>query len=429
MENTVVIGAQWGDEGKAKITDLLSFNADLIVRFQGGCNAGHTVVLDDKVFKFHLVPSGILYKGKTCFIGSGCVIHPETLEKEIDELVKQGVDLSGLKISPLATITMPYHIELDGLKEKALKDGKIGTTKRGIGPTYSDKMARTALKIQDLFDDETLNQRLDSILPNLNKILEKVYQFKTYTKQEILDYCEKYKEFFAKYVCFDWQDMLREFKNKNILFEGAQGVMLDVDWGTYPYVTSSNTVSGFASCGSGFSPLDINRVIGVYKAYVTRVGEGPFVTELLNEKGAEIQNVGHEFGTTTGRKRRTGWFDAVVAKYTALVGGISDVAITKLDVFDNFEQVKIAVAYRDIRDGSIYKNYPTNAFIHKYMEPVYETFEGWMQDTSKITMFDELPENAKLYLKRIEELIGVPVTIVSVGPERNQTIFYKFERN
>lgn len=429
MKNTVVIGAQWGDEGKAKITDLLSTNADLIVRFQGGCNAGHTVVVDDKTFKFHLVPSGILYKGKTCFIGSGCVIHPETLQKEVDELKSNGVDLSGLKISPLATITMPYHIELDGLKESALKGCKIGTTKRGIGPTYSDKMARTALKVQDLFDDETLNERLDTILPNLNMLLDKVYGAKTYTKDEVLGWCKAYKEFFQSYVCFDWQDMLRKFKNKSILFEGAQGVMLDIDWGTYPYVTSSNAVSGFASCGSGFSPLDIERVVGVFKAYVTRVGEGPFVTELLDAKGEEIQTVGNEFGTTTGRKRRTGWFDAVVASYTALVGGISDVAITKLDVFDNFDELKIAVAYKDKRDGKIYKNYPTNTFIHKYLEPVYETMAGWNCDTTQIKSYEDLPENAKKYLARLEELIGVRVSIVSVGADRSQTIFRNFDMN
>ena len=299
MENTVVIGAQWGDEGKAKITDLLSEKADLIVRFQGGCNAGHTVVHNDNTYKFHLVPSGILYNGKTCFIGNGCVIHPETLEKEISELKSQGVDLSGLKISPLATITMPYHIQMDGLSENSLKKSKIGTTKKGIGPTYSDKIARTALKVQDLFDEETLNERIDVILPQKNAILEKVYGEKTYSKEEILEYCKKYKEILGEYVCFDWQNLVREFRNKKILFEGAQGVMLDIDWGTYPYVTSSNAVSGYATCGSGFSVSQIKKVVGVYKAYVTRVGEGPFVTELFDKDGENIQQIGKEFGTTT----------------------------------------------------------------------------------------------------------------------------------
>ena len=423
MENTVVIGAQWGDEGKAKITDLLSEQADLIVRFQGGCNAGHTVVHGGKIYKFHLVPSGILYKGKTCFIGNGCVIHPETLEKEISDLKALGVDLSNLKISPLATLTMPYNIQMDGLSENSLKNSKIGTTRKGIGPTYSDKIARIALKVQDLFDIDTLNERIDVILPQKNAILEKVYGEKTYSKEEILDYCEKYKNILKDYVCFDWQNLLREFRNKKILFEGAQGVMLDIDWGTYPYVTSSNAVSGYAACGSGFSISQIKKVIGVYKAYVTRVGEGPFVTELFNEDGENIQKVGMEFGTTTGRKRRTGWFDSINARYTALVGGVTEIALTKLDVFDDFDEIKIAVAYKDTRNGNMYKDYPTNTFIHKYLEPVYEIHKGWKTKTSDIKDFENLPENAKKYINRIEELLEVPVTIVSVGPDRNQTIF------
>ncbi len=423
MKNTVVIGAQWGDEGKAKITDILAEDADFIVRFQGGCNAGHTVVYNNKTYKFHLVPSGILYKDKVCFLGNGVVIHPETFEKEIDELKSQDVDLSGLKISPLATLTMPYHIDIDGLSEKAMKSSKIGTTKKGIGPTYSDKIARIALKVQDLFCDETLEQRLDVILPLNNFILEKVHNTKTYTKEEVLNYCKKYKQILEPYVCFDWQNLIREFKNKKILFEGAQGVMLDVDWGTYPYVTSSNTISGYAACGSGFSVSQIDDVIGVYKAYVTRVGEGPFVTELLDKDGETIQQKGNEFGTTTGRKRRTGWFDAVCGKYTALVGGVTKVALTKLDVFDDFEKIKIAIAYKDKRDGKLYKDYPTNTFIHKYLEPVYETYDGWMKKTSDIKDFEDLPKNAKKYIKKIEELLEVPVCIISVGADRTQTIY------
>jgi len=423
MENTVVIGAQWGDEGKAKITDLLSEKADLTIRFQGGCNAGHTVVYDGQTYKFHLVPSGILYKNKTCFLGNGVVIHPDTFEKEINELKMQGVDLSGLKISPLAVLTMPYHIDIDGLSENSLQNSKIGTTKKGIGPTYSDKIARTALKVQDLFDEETLSKRLDSILPLKNSILHKVYNAKTYDKSEILQICEKYKNILEPYVCFDWQNLIREFKTKKILFEGAQGVMLDVDWGTYPYVTSSNAVSGYAACGSGFSLSQIKEVIGVYKVYVTRVGEGPFVTELLDKDGELIQQRGNEFGTTTGRKRRTGWFDAVCGRYTALVGGVTQVALTKLDVFDDFEKIKIAVAYKDKRNGKIYTDFPTNTFIHKYLEPIYEIYDGWMSKTSDIKIYKDLPENAKKYIKRIESLLDVPVSIVSVGPDRNQTIF------
>ena len=423
MKNTVVIGAQWGDEGKAKITDILAENADFIVRFQGGCNAGHTVVYKDITYKFHLVPSGILYENKICFLGNGVVIYPEIFENEINELKSQDVDLSKLKISPLATLTMPYHIDIDGLRETSMKDSKIGTTKKGIGPTYSDKISRTALKVQDLFCEETLSQRLDTILPLVNDMLSKVFESKTYTKEEILEVCEKYKNILEPYVCFEWQNLIREYKNKKILFEGAQGVMLDVDWGTYPYVTSSNAVSGYAACGSGFSVMDIDEVIGVYKAYVTRVGEGPFVTELFDNDGEKIQQIGKEFGTTTGRKRRTGWFDAVCARYTALVGGVTQIALTKLDVFDNFEQIKIAVAYKDKRTGEIYNDYPTNTLLHKYLEPVYETYEGWLADISNIKAFEDLPENAKKYIKRIEELLCIPVKIVSVGADRNQTIF------
>jgi len=423
MGNTVVIGAQWGDEGKAKIIDILAEDVDFIVRFHGGCNAGHTVVYNDKTYKFHLVPSGILYDNKICFLGNGVVIYPESFEQEIKDLSAQDVNLSNLKISPLATLTMPYHIDIDGLSEKSLKTSKIGTTKKGIGPTYSDKIARTALKVQDLFDFETLSHRLDDILPLKNSILKNVYDSKTYSKEEILDVCDRYRKILEPYVCFDWQNLIIEFKNKKILFEGAQGVMLDVDWGTYPYVTSSNAVPGYAACGSGFAVSQIKNVIGVYKAYVTRVGEGPFVTELFDEDGEKIQQIGNEFGTTTGRKRRTGWFDAVCAKYTALVGGITQIALTKLDVFDNFEKIKIAIAYLDTRNGEIYKDYPTNTFIHKYLEPVYETCDGWLAKTSDIKKYEDLPENAKKYINRISELLNIPVSFVSVGPDRNQTIF------
>ena len=275
--NRVVVGAQWGDEGKAKITDLLASNADLIIRYQGGCNAGHTVVAHNKTFKFHLIPSGILYKGKTCFIGAGTVILPEYFEEEVQGLIKEGIDISGLKINPLASITMPYHTEVDGYSEDTAKKGKIGTTKKGIGPTYTDKMARIGLKVQDLYSTE-LSEKLDIILPIKNKTLKEVYGLKTYTKDEVLALCKKYAEIFRPYVCFDWQKVLEDAKRakKTVLFEGAQGVMLNIDYGTYPFVTSSNPIGGGASTGSGYGPTMIDEVIGVAKAYVTRVGEGPF---------------------------------------------------------------------------------------------------------------------------------------------------------
>lgn len=423
MENTVVIGAQWGDEGKAKITDLLAQKADLIIRYQGGCNAGHTVVAGGKTYKFHLIPSGILYKNTVCFIGAGVVIHPESFEKEFNELKAEGVDFTNLKISPLATITMPYHIELDGASESAAGKGKIGTTKRGIGPTYTDKMARIALKIQDLYSYEALSEKLDMILPVKNKQLEKVYGLEPYTKDCLLALCEKYAELFKPYVAFDWQDMLNRFKDKTVLFEGAQGVMLDVDYGTYPFVTSSNPIGGGAATGSGYGPTMIKEVVGVTKAYVTRVGEGPFVTELTDETGKKIQEIGREFGVTTGRPRRCGWFDAVIMKYAVLVGGITKVALTKTDVFDTFDEIKVCTAYKDCRNDKVYTSYPTDVFIHKYLEPIYETLPGWKTPLGGITKYEDLPENAKKYISRLEDLIGAPIGIISVGPDREQTIF------
>ena len=422
--NKVVVGAQWGDEGKAKITDLLAEDADLIIRYQGGCNAGHTVVVDNKTYKFHLIPSGILYGNKICFIGAGTVILPEYFETEVQGLISDGIDVSNLKISPLAAITMPYHTEVDGYSEDNAKKGKIGTTKKGIGPTYTDKAARIGFRIEDLYCPEALNEKLDIILPLKNKTLKEVYGLKPFSKDEIKTLCEKYAEIFRPYVCFDWQEMLNKYKKgKNILFEGAQGVMLDIDYGTYPYVTSSNPIGGGAAIGSGYGPTMIDEVIGVAKAYVTRVGEGPFATELTDETGDRIREVGHEFGVTTGRPRRCGWFDAVTMKYSVLVGGLTSVALTKIDVFDKFDEIKVCIAYKDIRYGKIYTQYPTNVFMHKYLEPVYETFKGWNTDISGIRDYAQLPQNCKKYLERLEELIGVPISIVSVGPDREQTIF------
>ena len=423
--NRVVVGAQWGDEGKAKITDLLAQDADLIIRYQGGCNAGHTVVANNKTYKFHMIPSGILYGNKTCFIGAGTVILPESFKTELDELIKEEIDVSGLKISPLASITMPYHTEVDGYSENTATKGKIGTAKKGIGPTYTDKVARFGLKIQDLYNNETLSEKLDVILPLKNKTLEKVYGLKTYSKAEITELCKNYAEIFKPYVCFEWQEILENSKRtgKTVLFEGAQGVMLDVDYGTYPFVTSSNPIGGGACTGSGYGPKMIDEVIGVAKAYVTRVGEGPFATELTDEIGQKIQTIGHEFGVTTGRPRRCGWFDAVTMKYAVLVGGLTSVALTKIDVFDTFEEIKICTAYKDVRDGKVYNYYPTDVYMHKYLEPIYETHKGWLQDVTAIREYSKLPLECRNYLARLEELLEVPISIVSVGPDREQTIF------
>lgn len=423
MNNTVVIGAQWGDEGKAKITDLLAQKADLIIRYQGGCNAGHTVVANGKTYKFHLIPSGILYDKAVCFIGAGTVIHPESFKKEVEELKAEGVNFKNLKISPLASITMPYHIEIDGYSESTAGKGKIGTTKRGIGPTYTDKMARIGLKIQDLYSYEALSEKLDMILPIKNKMLKKVYGLEEYTKECIMSLCETYAELFKPYVAFDWQDMLNRYKDKTVLYEGAQGVMLDIDYGTYPFVTSSNPIGGGAATGSGYGPTMIDEVVGVSKAYVTRVGEGPFVSELTDETGKRIQDIGHEFGVTTGRPRRCGWFDSVIMKYAVLVGGITKVALTKIDVFDTFDEIKICTAYKDCRNDKVYTSYPTDVFIHKYLEPIYETMPGWKTSLSDIRKYEDLPENAKKYIAKVEDLIGAPIGIISVGPDREQTIF------
>jgi len=428
MENTVVVGAQFGDEGKAKITDLLAQKADFITRFQGGSNAGHTVVANGKKYAFHLVPSGILYENKICMIGAGCVIKPDDLEKEIEGIISQGISREHfeqcLKISPLAHITMKYHTDIDGYSENELGKNKIGTTKKGIGPTYTDKYNRAGIRVEDLFYPEILSEKLDVILPKKNKELEFVYNLKPYSKQEILEECERYKKILAPYVDFDWEQNLNEIqKNKTVLFEGAQGVMLDVDYGTYPFVTSSSPTAGGAAIGASLGCASIKKAIGVFKAYMTRVGEGAFITELTDTPGENLRQIGGEFGVTTGRARRCGWFDCISAKYAVLVGGLTEIALTKLDVLDSFEEIKIATAYKNKITGEIVKNYPTNVYMHKNFEPVYETHKGWMRDISKCKNYDELPENAKLYLKRLEEILGIKISIISVGPDREQTIF------
>ncbi|MEI7475106.1 MAG: adenylosuccinate synthase [bacterium] len=423
MTNVVVIGAQWGDEGKAKITDLLSEYADLIIRYQGGCNAGHTVVVDNKTYKFHLIPSGVLYDNKTCIIGPGTVINPPSLTEELDGLKEQGISTDKLYISTLAHITMPWHIDIDSNSEKSLGKNKIGTTNKGIGPTYTDKYNRLGIRAEDLLDVETLSEKLDVILPQKNEILEKIYGLKPYTKEEILLFCKKYAEILKPFICDTIPMVTNAVKtNKQILFEGAQGSMLDINYGTYPYVTSSSPVAGGATIGSGIGPTHINRVIGVSKAYTTRVGEGPFLTELEDEYGKKIQEIGHEFGTTTGRARRCGWIDCVALRYAAAVNGMTDLALTKIDIFNNFEELKICVAYRDTRDGKVYRDYPTNIYIHKYLEAVYETMPGWNSDICNITDYDKLPSTAKEYIKKVEEEVGVTVSIISVGANRDNTI-------
>lgn len=423
LANVVVVGAQWGDEGKAKITDLLANYADIIVRYQGGCNAGHTVVVGKETYKFHLIPSGILYPGKTCIIGNGTVINPVVLTEELEDLKKKNINTDNLCISPLAHITMPYHLDIDSSNEKSFGNNKIGTTNRGIGPTYVDKMNRIGIRVEDLLDKTTLSKKLDFILPQKNIVLTKIHNHREYSKEEIMKFCEKYGKILAPYVKNASKIIHTAIKeNKNILFEGAQGTMLDIDHGTYPYVTSSNPTSGGACTGSGVGPTNIDKVIGISKAYITRVGEGPFVTELDDACGKRIQDIGQEFGTTTGRSRRCGWFDAVIGRYSVLINGITDIALTKLDVLNTFEEIKICTAYKDTRTNEIYNDYPTNTYIHKYLEPIYETMPGWTQDLSNVKTFEQLPQNAKDYIKKIELLTEAPVSIISIGANREETI-------
>ncbi len=429
MKNTVVVGAQFGDEGKAKITDILADKADFIIRYQGGCNAGHTVVAEGKTYKFHLIPSGVLYENKTCFMGPGVVIHPDSFEKELADLIEQGVSKEHiektLRICPLTHITMPYHIDIDRYREDISEDVvKIGTTKKGIGPTYSDKFNRLGIRVEDLFSPETLSRKLDTTLTVKNRELSGCYGQKPYSKQLVLMLCEEYRKLLEPFVCFDWQDTLHNAKkDKTILFEGAQGVLLDIDYGTYPYVTSSNPIGGGAGVGSGMGPLVIQEVLGVFKAYMTRVGEGSFITELNDETGDELRKVGAEFGVTTGRPRRCGYFDAVVGKYSVLAGGLSSAAITKLDIFDNFDEIKVCTAYRHKKTGEATTSYPTNVYVHEDYEPVYESFPGWKSDITGCKSYDDLPQNAKNYIEKLEEMLGVPVSIVGVGPGREQVIF------
>ncbi len=425
MANVVVLGAQWGDEGKAKITDMLAEHAEVVVRCQGGCNAGHTVKHGDDVFKFHLVPSGMLYGQKLCIVGNGTVIHPEVMLREISELKEKGYDVSNLKISDRAHLTLPFHIDLDKAQESAMADKKIGTTGRGIGPTYMDKVGRNGLRIGDLYDPEpVLRERLTQILSLKNMLIGKCYpELEQHTVESVFAWCQQYKAALAPFVA-DTVALLHEQLDAgaNILFEGAQGTLLDVDYGTYPFVTSSNATAGGACTGSGIGPTKIDRSIGVMKAYTTRVGEGPFPTELNDEIGKRLLEIGQEFGTTTGRARRCGWFDAVIAKYSVQVNGLDGLAITKLDVFDGMPELKLCVAYKNRETGETITHFPSQLDMLKKVDPVYETWPGWTEDITGVRAFNELPQTAQAYLNRIAELIHCPLSIISVGPERSQTI-------
>ena len=421
MANVVVIGAQWGDEGKGKITDLLSRSADVVVRYQGGVNAGHTIVVDKKVLKLHLIPSGILYPETICLIGSGTVVDPKVMLSEIDMLLENGIDIKGLQLASTAHVTMPYHRLLDQAIEKRRGNQKIGTTGRGIGPTYADKAQRNGIRIIDLLDEKALRERLNGPIAEKNELLQKIYEINSLDPEEVIDEYLEYGNRLATHVVDCTRTIHNAARNKkNILFEGAQGTLLDLDHGTYPYVTSSNPVSGGACIGAGVGPTLIDRVIGVAKAYTTRVGEGPFPTELSGEINDLLCNRGGEFGTTTGRRRRCGWFDGVIGKYAVEVNGLDCLAITKLDVLDELNEIKVCIAY-DL-DGQKIDHFPSSAEDFARCKPIFRTLPGWQCSTAECRRLDDLPKTAMNYLRFLAELMEVPIAIVSLGASRDQTI-------
>jgi len=422
MPNRVVVGSQWGDEGKAKVVDFLTLYADIIIRFQGGANAGHTVKVDDKEFIFHLIPSGIMHSDKVCIVGNGVVFDPKQAILEIKDLESKGIDISNrILIAENAHVVLPWHITCDKLKEaKAGKDA-IGTTGRGIGPCYSDKVNRHGVRVGDLLDEHELKTRIEAIAAFRNDEFKKMYGASSIDPEpvvkEYLEFGKKLKPFICDTVSYLYDAIKTK---KQIIFEGAQGTILDVDHGTYPFVTSSNTVAGSASCGSGVGPTAIDQVVGVVKAYTTRVGNGPFPTELSDEISEKLREIGGEYGATTGRPRRCGWFDAPVVRKAAAVNGLTHLAITKLDVLDTFNEIKICTGYKC--EGKEIQIFPTRLAAISSCEPIYETHQGWNSSTEKCRSWSELPQNAQKYLTRISELVGVKIGLISVGAKRDESI-------
>lgn len=421
MANKILVGAQWGDEGKGKITDLLARTADVIVRFGGGNNAGHTVIVGDQKFELHLIPSGILYAEKINIIGNGVVIDPAALVKEMQMLEERGISLDNFFISEIAHVIMPYHRLLDKLEEERKGEGKIGTTGKGIGPAYTDKVARRGIRLIDTLDKERLYRRLTDALEYQNLLLEKVYGVEPLKAEDIMEEYREYIDIIRKHVT-DTTLLLDKARRegKEIFFEGAQGTLLDVDYGTYPYVTSSNPTAGGVCTGTGFGPAGIDGVIGVAKAYVTRVGEGPFPTELKNETGDYLREKGHEYGVTTGRPRRCGWFDIPIIKHAVRVNGLTELALTKLDVLTGMEELKVCVGYK--YQGEYLSEFPLEQETLFNCEPVYETMAGWSEDISGYTEYEQLPQAARAYIEYIEKESGIPVKIIGTGPEREQII-------
>ncbi|MGE6656323.1 adenylosuccinate synthase [Bacillus altitudinis] len=420
MSSVVVVGTQWGDEGKGKITDFLSENAEVIARYQGGNNAGHTIKFDGVTYKLHLIPSGIFYKEKTCVIGNGMVVDPKALVTELAYLHERNVSTDNLRISNRAHVILPYHLKLDEVEEERKGANKIGTTKKGIGPAYMDKAARVGIRIADLLDREVFEEKLARNLEEKNRLLEKMYDTEGFKIEDILDEYYEYGQQVKKYVV-DTSVVLNDAldEGRRVLFEGAQGVMLDIDQGTYPFVTSSNPVAGGVTIGSGVGPTKIQHVVGVSKAYTTRVGDGPFPTELHDEIGDQIREVGREYGTTTGRPRRVGWFDSVVVRHARRVSGITDLSLNSIDVLTGIEKLKICVAYK--LNGEITEEFPASLNELAKCEPVYEEMPGWTEDITGVKNLSELPANARHYLEHISQLTGIPLSIFSVGPDRSQT--------
>lgn len=419
MGTVVIVGTQWGDEGKGKITDFLSQGAKVVSRYQGGDNAGHTIHANGEVYKLRLVPSGVLYPHQLSVIGNGVVVNPKSLVGELARLAEQGVTGENLRISDRAHVILPYHIKLDKLQEAAKGADKIGTTNRGIGPAYMDKAARVGIRMADLLDKEIFEERLKANLKAKNEEFVKVYDSTPMNFDDIFEEYYQYGQQLKQYVC-DTSIVLNDAINKgeHVLFEGAQGIMLDIDQGTYPFVTSSNPAGG-VTVGAGVGASKIDRVVGVAKAYTSRVGDGPFPTELLDKTGDFIRNAGHEFGTVTGRPRRIGWFDAVVVRHSRRVAGITDLCLNSIDVLTGLDKVKICVAYE--RDGERVENYPASLKFLSECKPVYEELPGWQEDITKAKTLDDLPENARRYVERITELLGVDLLTFSVGPDRDQT--------
>src|SRR5215212_1304988 len=421
MPATIVLGTQWGDEGKGKAVDYLADRMDFVVRYQGGNNAGHTIIAEGRELKLNLVPSGILLPHITNVIADGVVVDPRVLLRELDELGASGLDVSGLRLSLNAHLIMPYHLELEKVTQRFLGKNALGTTKRGIGPAYADRAARVGIRVQDLYDEKILREKLDVVLWEKNRVLTKVYNQLPIEPDKILEDYLGYAERLRPHVA-DTGRLLHDALNagKNVMLEGAQGVMLDLDHGTYPFVTSSTPVAGYALASAGFGPQHVERVIGITKAYVTRVGSGPFPTEALDADGDRMGDRGHEFGTTTGRKRRCGWFDANVLRYAARLNGLTELILTKLDVLSGFETLKICVGYR--AGGDTYDDVPPNQTLFHEAEPVWEELPGWGDELGDVRSFEDLPKEAQAYVRFLEELGGVRISVVGVGPAREQSL-------